>query len=45
MKKRSVLAFIAAAMSAVTLMLPPMQVMAAKTEPVTPTEYISEVRI
>ena len=45
MKKRSICAFVAAAISAVMIMLPPMQVMAAKTEPVTPTEYISEVRI
>ncbi len=45
MKKRSICAFVAAAMSAVMIMLPPMQVMAAETEPVTATEYISEVRI
>ena len=45
MKKRSICAFVAAALSAVMIMLPPMQVMAAETEPVTATEYISEVRI
>ena len=45
MKKRSICAFVAAALSAVMIMLPPMQVMAADTEPVTATEYISEVRI
>ena len=45
MKKRSICAIIAAAMSAVMIMLPPMQVMAAETNPVTATEYISEVRI
>ena len=45
MKKRSICAFVAAALSAAMIMLPPMQVMAAETEPVTATEYISEVRI
>ena len=45
MKKRSICAAVAAAMSAVMIMLPPMQVMAAETNPVTATEYISEVRI
>ena len=44
MKKRSICAFIAVAMSAVTIMLTPTQVMAAAQE-VSPTEYISEVRI
>ena len=45
MKKRSICAAVAAAMSAVMIMLPPMQVMAAETNPVTAAEYISEVRI
>ena len=45
MKKRSICAAVAAAMSAVMIVLPPMQVMAAETNPVTAAEYISEVRI
>ena len=44
MKKRSICAFIAVAMSAVTIMLTPTQVMAAAQD-ASPTEYISEVRI
>ena len=44
MKKRSICAFVAAAISAVMIMLPPMQVMAAAQD-AAPTEYISEVRI
>ena len=44
MKKKTIFAFIASVMSAVTIMLPPMQVMAAAQD-ATPTEYISEVRI
>ena len=45
MKKRSICAAIAAAMSAVMIALPPMQVLAAEASPATTTEYISEVRI
>ena len=44
MKNKTVFAFIASVMSAVTIMLPPMQVMAAAQD-AAPTEYISEVRI
>ena len=44
MKKKTIFAFIASVMSAVTIMLPPMQVMAAAQD-AAPTEYISEVRI
>ena len=44
MKKRSICAVIAVAMSAVTIMLTPTQVMAAAQD-ASPTEYISEVRI